>query len=228
MPNQKEKNNDYDVVDAGTDYGKPIRNKPDISNGLNVARNQAGKAALLKTKPMNFIVSQVSNSPNELKAHDLGSSNLSEGKGTIHLENPDYIDMIRNKLTAFMPNGSLLGIADLSQSTNCLILFPFMEFIITAVMLCSYYTFPKSAFLSLAATASSSLLSLAFYETRKSWNNQRDNMVMVGTFSSVSMMMFLAYHTMKHPKSSSSMLPMNGLESIIVAMATYGIFNMFQ
>ncbi len=103
-----------------------------------------------------------------------------------------------------------------------------MEFVITAFLLSRYYALPKAIFLAIAGTAASQVISLAIYETRKHLYDDTDNLVMVALFSFASMMTFLIYHMIKFPKCHSFIVPMNGLESIVTALATFGFFSFLK
>ncbi len=105
---------------------------------------------------------------------------------------------------------------------------PIVQFLATATVMVMFYSIPKSLSLSLAATTVSLITSLAIYESRRHVYSTEDNFTMSAMFGSASTLMFILYHMVKSPKCHHGVIPMNMVESVVTAMATFGLFNILK
>ncbi len=105
---------------------------------------------------------------------------------------------------------------------------PMVQFLATAALMAMMYNLPKSLALSLAATTTSLIVSLAMYESRRQVYSTKDSVAMVGMFASASTLMFTIYHMIKSPRCYDCIVAMNVVESVVTAMATFGFFSMMR
>ncbi len=105
---------------------------------------------------------------------------------------------------------------------------PMLQFLSTAAVMGIMYNLHKSLSLSLASTITSLIMSLAIYESRRHVYDTKDSLAMIGLFVGSNTIMFATYHFIKTPKCYDCIAPMNAVESLVTAMATFGFFSILR